>query len=448
MSLALTLAQFLNRTRYEDLPPTAIEHAKMIIASTLASAAPGSIISSAMIMRDLAKEHGGRPDSTVWFDGARLPVNEIARVNAMLSDAAASDDSDMRNIAHIGTIASSIALATAEREGASGRDVLAAIATGYEASGRLGEAINAGEGGFHACVITVFAGAVAAGRLLRLDDEQLAHAICLAATSIGGLAMSTNSLGREYHAGFAATSGIMAPLVAQRGYTGDLSILEAPRGYLMCFNSKVAPETVVADLGKDWDIVTDLMIKLRPGAHPLSAAVEAAINAAKKGNVDPAQVASIVASGPRLRAMIGHKHPTDLVGAIHSLAYYLAAAVADKDFTWIHATPEKIADPVIDRLQDLVEVDPNPAGGTSQYTWGWGATVTITMKDGTKHSSTVNAPVGSGPRGIEWSDVDAKYHALVPESGLSSQRINESLDLIHRFDEVRDVGELTRLLKV
>jgi 2-methylcitrate dehydratase PrpD len=448
MSLAITLAQFLNKTRYEDLPPQAIEHAKMIIASTLASAAPGTRIISGQVVRDLAKEHGGRPDATVWFDGAKLPVNEVARVNAVLCDAAASDDSDMRNIAHIGNIASSLSLATAERTGASGRDVLAAIATGYEASGRIGEAISPGEGGFHACVITVFAGAVAAGRLLGLSDEQLAQAICLAATSIGGLGMSTNSLGREYHAGFAALSGITAALVAQRGYTGDLTILEAPRGFLNCFHSHVDPQSVVADLGKEWDILTHLMIKLRPGAHPLSAAVEAAIDAAREGNVNPAEVTRIVASGPRLRAQIGHKHPTDLVGAIHSLPYYLASATADKDFTWVHATPEKIADPVIDRLQDLVEVDPNPPEGLAHYTWGWGATVTISTKDGKQYRSTVNAPIGSGPRGIQWSDVDAKYRALMPESGLAADRIERSLEVIHHFEDVQDVGELTRLTVV
>src|SRR5215469_3706 len=69
-SLALTLAQFLNRTQFRDLPSKAIEHAKMIIASTLASAAPGSLIESARIVRDLAKERGGKPEATVWFDGA------------------------------------------------------------------------------------------------------------------------------------------------------------------------------------------------------------------------------------------------------------------------------------------------------------------------------------------------------------------------------------------
>jgi 2-methylcitrate dehydratase PrpD len=444
MSLALQLAEFLNRTRYEDLPPRAIEHAKMVIASTLASAAPGTLIGSAAIMRDIAKEHGGTPQASVWFDGTKLPLTETVRVNAMLSDAAASDDSDMHNIAHIGTIATATSLAVAEKTGASGKDVLAAIATGYEASGRIGEAINAGEGGFHACVITVFAGAVATGRLLGLADEQLAHAICLAATSIGGLAMSTNSWGREYHAGFAAVSGLTGALAAQRGYAGDLSILEAPRGFLACFHNKVAPESVVAGLGEEWDIVTHLMIKLRPGAHPLSAAVEAAINAAREGNVMPDDVASIRVSGPRMRSQIGHKHPTDLVGAIHSLPYYLAAATADKDFAWEHATLEKIGDPVIGRLQDLVEIDPEPPDVT--YSWGWGATVVITTKAGAKYRSTVNAPVGSGPRGIEWSDVDAKYRTLMPESGLPQQRIEKALALIHDFDSLRDVSALISLL--
>src|SRR5262249_42223005 len=78
-SLALTMAQLLNRARFGDLPPKAIEHGKMIIASTLASAASGSLIDSARIVRELEKDRGGKPEATVWFDGARLPVNAVAR---------------------------------------------------------------------------------------------------------------------------------------------------------------------------------------------------------------------------------------------------------------------------------------------------------------------------------------------------------------------------------
>src|SRR5262245_15562717 len=150
--LALRIAQLLNRTRFGDLPPKAIEHAKMIIASTLASAASGSLIDSARIVRELEKERGGKPEATVWFDGAKLPLDEVARVNAMLSDAAASDDSDLRNVAHTGTTLIATGLAIGERGGATGEDLLCAIVTGYEAAGRIGEALGDNRQGFHASV--------------------------------------------------------------------------------------------------------------------------------------------------------------------------------------------------------------------------------------------------------------------------------------------------------
>ena len=170
-NLALALARELNRVQFDDLPELAVEHAKMVVASTLASAARGSVLEPSNIIRDLALEHGGRPDATVWFDGTRLPVHEVARVNAMMSDAAASDDSDIRNTAHYGTALVSVGMAMAERTAATGRDLLLAIATGYEAAGRLGEARAGGRGGIHASQIVGFAGAVAGGRLLDLTDR-------------------------------------------------------------------------------------------------------------------------------------------------------------------------------------------------------------------------------------------------------------------------------------
>ena len=178
MSIGKQLAGLLLDKHYDDLPADAIENAKMIVASTLASAAAGTDILSARIARDLAREKGGTPEATIWFDKqGKLPVIEAARVNAMLSDAAASDDSDLRNIAHIGTIITSISLALAEKTGASGRDVLEAMVTGYEAGGRIGAAITPGLGqrGFHACVITAFGGVMAAAKLLKLTPTRPAR---------------------------------------------------------------------------------------------------------------------------------------------------------------------------------------------------------------------------------------------------------------------------------
>jgi 2-methylcitrate dehydratase PrpD len=137
MTIAGLLAEFLTQVSYVDLPPQTIDHAAMLIASTIASAALGSGITSSTIIRALARERGGRPEASIWFDsGPKLPGADAAQVNAVMSDAAASDDSDLRNIVHAGTTLVSTSLAMAERAGASGQEALAAIVLGYEASGR------------------------------------------------------------------------------------------------------------------------------------------------------------------------------------------------------------------------------------------------------------------------------------------------------------------------
>ena len=447
MSIAGELARFVTSTG--DLPPLALERARMVIASTIASAAMGKDIVSSRILRELATERGGTAEATVWFDGGRkLPVADAARVNAVMSDAAASDDSDLRSIAHIGTIVSTVSIALAERTGASGRDVLKAMVLGYEVAGRVDEALTPGrlERGFHGSISTIFGGAVAAGTLLRLTREQMTQAVALAATSIGGMHVAANtSVAREYHAGLSAMLGINAALAAGKGFVAEEGVLEMPRGFFSAYGGDHL-EDVTKDLGREWDITTNMAIKLVPGGHPHHAAAEAAANAAMAGNVNPADVASITLSAPKYRTLPGPKHPTDLIGVAHSPAYFIAAAVADKGYGWLHATPEKVADPVISQLIDRIVTDPNPKPYPDRFPHHHGATVTITLKDGRQFSNHVDFPRGSGPRGIEWADVDAKYRRLAPLSGLPAEKIEASLEVVHQFETVKSMAALTKLL--
>jgi 2-methylcitrate dehydratase PrpD len=445
-TVALGLARLLTAMRFADLPPKAVEHAKMIVASTIASAASGSLIASARIVRDLVKEQGGKPEATVWFDGVRLPVASAARVNAMLSDAAASDDSDLRNVAHTGTTVACTGLAVAERTGASCQDLLCAIVAGYEAAGRIGAALGANRRGFHASVIVAFGGVVTAARLLGLTDVQMAHAISLVATTMGGLAIGTNSWAREYQAGNAALAAVNAAQAAARGYTANADMLEAPRGFLAVFGGDTADvASLTSESGKRWDILTYLAIKLVPGAHAFHPSVEAAVNAARQANVAPDQVVSILVAGSQARGVVAGQPPQDMVEAIHSLPYFIASAVADKDFSWVHATPEKIHNPVVTRLMDLVAPDPSPP--PVHYDWSWGGTVTIVTRSGARFTSTVDAPRGSAPRGIDWKDVDAKFRALLHDPKWPAARIEQGLALVHRLDQTRNVAELTHLLR-
>jgi 2-methylcitrate dehydratase PrpD len=449
MSIAGDLAAFLVKTKVGDLPPLALERARMAIASTIASAAMGADIVSSRIIRELETERGGSPEATVWFDGGRrLPVAHTARVNAVMSDAAASDDSDLRSIAHIGTIVSTTAIAMAERTGVGGRDVLRAMVLGYEIAGRIDEALTPGrnERGFHGSISTIFGGAGAAGSLLGLTQGQMTQAIALAATSIGGLMVAANtSVAREYHAGLSAMLGIHAALAAQKGFVAEETVLELPRGFFSAYGGSHLDD-VTKDLGKEWDIATNMAIKLVPGGHPHHAAAEAAANAAIAGNVDPADVASVVLSSAKYRTLPGPRHPTDLIGVAHSPTYFIAAAIADRGYGWIHASPEKVADPVIARLIDKITVDPNPPPYPDRFPHHHGATVTITLKDGRQFANHVDFPRGSAPRGIEWADVDTKYRRLMPLSKLSPDKIEASLEVIHEFERVGAMSELTRLL--
>jgi 2-methylcitrate dehydratase PrpD len=370
-------------------------------------------------------------------------------VNAVMSDAAASDDSDLRSIAHIGTIVSTTAIAMAERTGAGGRDVLAAMVLGYEIAGRIDEALTPGRGerGFHGSISTIFGGAVAAGTLIKLTPTQMTQAIALASTSIGGLMVAANtSVAREYHAGLSAMLGIHAALAAHKGYVAEENVLEVPRGFFSVYGGDHL-EDVTKDLGTSWDITTDMAIKLVPGGHPHHAAAEAAANAAIAGDVDPHDVASIVLSSAKYRTLPGPKHPTDLIGIAHSPAYFIAAAIADRGYGWSHASPEKVTDPVIAQLIDKITVDRNPPPYPDRFAHHHGATVTITLRDGRRFSDHVDFPRGSAPRGIDWADVDAKYRRLVPLSGLGPEKVEASLEVVHGFDTVKAVSELTRLLR-
>jgi 2-methylcitrate dehydratase PrpD len=447
MTIAHILAHHAVHTPVPAIPPLALEHAKMSVASTIASAAMGYRISSANIIRQLQLDDGGSPQATLWFHGGRLPAPSAARVNAVASDAAASDDSDLRSIAHIGTIVSTTALAMAEWLNRPGRDGLAAMALGYEVAGRIDECLTPGRmrRGFHGSVSTVFGAAVAGGRLLALNVEQMTHAIALAATSIGGMAVAADtSCSREYHAGMAAMAGIQAALAARAGFQGDPGILEAPRGFLHAMDGQ-ALEDITRDLGVSWDIVTDMAIKLVPGAHPFHAVAEAAATAARENNIDASRIERIVISAAVQHTSFGGEpHPRNLVEAAHSLAYFVAASVVDRGFGWDNLSLDKMRDPLIDGLQDKVRFDPNPPPLPDRFPHRHGGSVAIHMANGDIHQATCTAPRGAGSRGIDWADVEAKYRHLAPRAGLDAEQVTHTLSLIRGLDRLDDVAQLAR----
>ena len=135
-------------------------------------------------------------------------------------------------------------------------------------------------------------------------------------------------------------------------------MIDGPAGFIDVFGGgRDSVGKLTADLGESWDINEYFAIKLWPGAHPLSGMVEATLIAVRE-NVGPDDVAQVLLAGPFVSIMFGSRRPKDHVEAIHSMPYFVASAIVDKTFTWVHATPEKIFDPVVQKLMSVVNPDP------------------------------------------------------------------------------------------
>ncbi|AZG08257.1 hypothetical protein EGT29_10365 [Pigmentiphaga sp. H8] len=442
-TLAQRYGEFIVSTKLADMPPEAVRNGQMLVASTLASAALGSTLGSSRTIRRLEVERGGKPLAQAWFgDWEGLPVVACARVNALMSDAAASDDSDLRNIVHSGTPACAAALAVGQEVGASGAEVVEAIVLGYEVAGNINTAMVGGlqRKGFHGGIVASFAAAAAAARLMRLDAQGAAHALALAATSMGGLhAAAATSLAREYIAGNAAMMGVQGAQAARLGYEGEIATFEMSRGFFQTLGPGHDANAVIGELGEKWSILSELGIKLVPGGSPFHAVAEAAAMAAHEGALRVEDIRQIVFTLPDY-PFPGPKHPTDLIGIAHSPFYFAAAGAADHDYHWEHAFPGKIGDPRIRSLFDRVTRLDREVPDKASYKSG--AIVSIETTDGRVIEKSVQYPKGAALRGIGWDEIHAKYQALIPYADVGQVEVDRSFALIRSLPEVPDVRQL------
>ena len=196
------LARFVTTAARGDLPSRHFELAKMVVASTVASAARGYRIGCVEAFRTLALESGGSPDATLWFNGTKVPAPVAAGVNNASSDAPGMDDTCLLLIGHFGGPSTAAALAAWEHVAHNGvsvpaEQVLKAIVLGYEVGSRLDLALTPGriDLGFHSRVTTVQSAGVAAGLILGLTEEQMAHAMALATSDAGAWRSAPTTIG-------------------------------------------------------------------------------------------------------------------------------------------------------------------------------------------------------------------------------------------------------------
>jgi len=255
------LAEFVVDTRAGDVPREVMDAARDALIDTLGVALAGSVEEAATLALAYVRELGGRPEARVW--GADLATNapDAAFVNGIFAHALDFDDTHANVRGHPSTTMVPVALAMAERTGASGEAVLAALSVGLEVGGKLGRALGDAHylRGWHSTATTgVFASTAVAGRLLGLDAARMARAFGLAASQAAGLLRNFGTMTKPFHAGHAARCAVQAALLAAAGFTADAAILDGKQGFIATYGGPDGQplEDLLGRLGNPWEMLS------------------------------------------------------------------------------------------------------------------------------------------------------------------------------------------------
>ena len=229
MNETMELARFASTLKFEDIPIAVSDHIKLLTLDTLGCGLFGSTIPWTIIVADLVDEWGGREESTIWGRTTRVPCASAALANGVAVNSFEMDDTGFSGHSGCGSVTA--ALAVAERLGSvNGRDFISAVAAGFEVRNRIYNsevpALSHYKKGYHD-VGVVFAATVSAGRILGLDEEEMAHALSMAASQSAGLYHTT--MIKRMHMGWLAHGGVIGALLAGRGLRGVTDVLERKR---------------------------------------------------------------------------------------------------------------------------------------------------------------------------------------------------------------------------
>ncbi len=307
-------------------------------------------------MRDLILQDGAQGRASILGAGRTSP-RAAALVNGATSHALDLDDTHFGHIGHPSVAILPAALAIAEQANASGDEALTAALVGAEASIRIGQWLGRAhyQTGFHQTATSgTFGAALAAARLLKLDDTQIRWALGHAASRAAGLKVQFGTMAKPMQAGQAASAGVEAALMAQAGLTAHPAALEAEQGFGPTHHGQADP-TAWDALGTLWRFKA-VSHKLYACCHGTHAPIEAARTLAKRGPLPEGPLIKLYVH-PRWLTVCDIARPETRLEAKFSLTLTVAMALTGRDLAGPAAfEPAIIQAPDLVALRDRVEV--------------------------------------------------------------------------------------------
>lgn len=442
-TLAVKLAEHHATLSYSRIPEAGRHAMKRLLLDYIGVAIAGSQSESGVIAREFAALQGRAAEATLIGGNGRVPMAAAAFANAISCHSIELDDIDVLALFHFSPPVFSPALAVGEAVGASGKELITALAAGCEVMERVSQAANNDlrNRAFHTTpTCGVFGATAAAAKLLKLTPAKLTSAFGLAGAQASGLMeMYGPSMQKRFNPGPAARNGVTAAHIAKLGFTGADTIFEGERGFLRAFAGR---EKAGAEIIRKLDRPFELRIEFKPYscARPIHNAIDCALEIRKKHAPALDQIRSIVV---KRHPDWSHYHRNIAPRTYHeaqvSLPYSVAVALIEGKALLAQYTNSKLGNREIRRLMDLtrIETDAKLPRGVSCHT-------TMTMLSGERYVSQVDFPKGSIENPMSDDELRGKFENLaVPVIG--ELRAAQICDAVSRIERCADVGELMRL---
>jgi 2-methylcitrate dehydratase PrpD len=446
------LARFAADTPARAVPGEVLDRIKLSFLDGLGVCLQGTTFPWTRMVRELVQQEGGNPVASLWGGGGRTSLTNAVLVNGAAGHAFEMDDIHKESIVHPNSLAVPVALALAEADPSlSGRDVATALALGYEVGLRIGNAATTSLflNGFHPQGTTgAFIAAATAGRLLRLDAARMQHALGIAGSLGAGLmAAQEGAMVKRLHAGRAAQSGLMAALLAQRGFTGISDVVEAGYGGFLSSLSRTPNVARLLDgLGKDWE-AGKVGFKMYPNVTSIHAALDGLRAILVEDGVTAAQIEEI-------RVGCGHMtlvhtawdyRPVGTTAAQMNMYYGLSVMARRRNVAAGDYSDDAIAAPqilaFIPRIRIAVDEEIESRGPVFRHA----ARVEVRTSDGRRLRREVWHRRGSPENPVSRQEVEEKFAANV--DGLVEAGDAERLQsLAAKLDELADAKEIIAIM--
>lgn len=436
-AISTELADFVLETDAARLPAEVRAAVRRAVLDSLGVTIAGAMHPAAAIVVASLPQATGPESATIIGSPVRADVTGATLANGVMAHILDWDDTLLPARLHLSATLVPSLLAVGAAHDASGQELIAAFAVGFEIQARLAAAVSPTmpERGWHGTGIVGGIGVAAAvSRLLTSTREQTAHAMGIAGSAAAGLVTTFGTMTKALNLGRAGAAGVHSAQLAALGFTSHPDLVGSG-GFLSMYDGAPRMDGICRGLGSAWAVLEN-GYKPYPCGVVAHAAIDAVLELREKAPAGDVPASLHLTVSRETVRLMGNPSPTTGLEAKFSVPYAAIAAWLDGHVLPGSFEDELIRDPIRQRLFTTVQVEASDS--VPQYE----ATCVVTTGSGWTGTAHVRHARGTRARPLDDSELRDKFRAAC-ECGHNS-RAAELIDAIDRIEEldVRDLSEL------